>query len=139
MSGILPKSFVAFEKDLNSAKLQDEENCPKKTVERFIHGVLQEIPNPEYVQWLEERKDHWLNLSIEQRHKKSRIVDGLKQMLEEQASHEWPNTRLIQRVHPYNLHTYVEHCTPDESYKLDLEQIIGEIKNLIEMWGTEND
>jgi hypothetical protein len=46
----------------------DSETIPNKTVERVIHGVRQDIPNPEHVEWLEvqlQRKQAQLDRAME--------------------------------------------------------------------------
>jgi hypothetical protein len=51
----------------HGGRVMDNEASPNKTVERVIHGVRQDVPNPEYVQWVEvqlQRKQAQLDRAI---------------------------------------------------------------------------
>ena len=45
--------------------MKQEDKHPAKTIEKVIHGSVQDIPNPEYVAWLEYRVDYWRAKALE--------------------------------------------------------------------------
>lgn len=121
-----------FESDLSSMKEMDNAKHPPKTVERVIggQGIRQDIPNKDYVFWLEERRDYWITEATEKRIKINSILSDLNQIILNQSTAHAPRgTQHIARSM-----RIITRCYPEEEQELGREQVLDEIRALIEKW-----
>ena len=114
-----------FESDLSSMKEMDNAKHPPKTVERVIgsQGIRQDIPNKDYVFWLEERRDYWITEATEKRIKINNILSELNQIILDQST-----------VHAPCDARYITRCNPQEEQEVGREQVLDEIRALIKKW-----
>lgn len=113
------------ESDLSSMKEMDNAKHPPKTVEKVIggQGIRQDIPNKDYVSWLEERRDYWITKATEKRIKINSILSELNQIILNQST-----------VHALCDARYIARCNPQEEQEIGIEQVLDEIRALIEKW-----